>query len=41
MTGIYKNLVGFYIPVEFFIRLYISRIYEKHRKLDLRKTSKN
>lgn len=28
------------MPVEFFISLYVLMTYEKHRKLNLRKTSK-
>ncbi len=40
--GISKNLVGFLeMPDEFFISLYILMTYEKHRKLNLRKPSKN
>ena len=36
-----KNLVGsLEMPVEFFISLYISMTYEKHRKRNLKKTSK-
>ena len=36
-----KNFVRFLdMPVEFFISLYVLMTYEKHRKLNLRKTSK-
>ena len=39
--GSSKNLVGFLeLPAEFFISLYILVTYEKHRKRNLRKTSK-
>ena len=42
LMGISKNLVGFLeMPDEFFISLYILMTYEKHRKLNLRKPSKN
>ncbi len=42
LMGISKNLVGFLeMPDEFFISLYILMTYEKHRKLNLRKSSKN